>query len=374
MRAPLTSATRGSRAATPRFTVCSSTAMRSSSSSAAGSPHSTHCARLGERHGAELVDHGDATGPVLAEDAVVVVARDDAELVLVHPERDRGRAQLRRLVDRGAQRGAALERDGAGGDRAQQPAARARTRSRRARSAAPRRRRRTRARPRGRARVAPSAPTPWRTTSARTSDSAAPIEERISGCSGRTHGRPSRRATSGASAVPAPPSATTGTSGPKPCACAASATAPAIFSTAAAISMRAASSGLRLSRRPSGAKPARRPPGRVAALDEAERVGRAGRGQREALPDGVDDDRVLLGIARARRDELELGAGEVARARRSTRTAARRRGRCAVRPPAAAAGAGGPSTRPPRRRPRSRRSGGGGRPITRSVAARCDRA
>ena len=181
-----------------------------------------------------------------------------------------------------------------------------------------------------------------------------------------------------------------GTSGPKSCVRAASATAWAILSTARSSRARAASSGVRFirrgqrreggERRGAGALGGlRRAVGRRARggdravggrgdVDEAERVRGARRGERVAAAVGRRDDGVLLGVAVARRDELELGAVEVARGRRSRRRAARRRARCAGRPPRSCGARARPSEPPaaPTTHESTERIDVG-RPMTRSV-------
>ena len=157
---------------------------------------------------------------------------------------------------------------------------------------------------------------PFRTASARTSDTAAPIEDSTSACSGRTSGRPSFAATAGTSAAPAPPSATSGTSSGRACCDAASETAFAICSTAPSRIRRAASLGRRP--QPLGKRPEReqrrllRRARVVALLDEPERVRCARHGQREALAARLDAG-IALGVAGTGRDELELGVLQLGR-------------------------------------------------------------
>ena len=188
---PQTIATRGSSVATPRLTAPSSTAAVSALEQRVRVVGDHALGVLGERDRAEAVDDRDGAGAVLAEHAVEVVAGDDLQAVLGHAERARRRraAGRARRPARGSRRRTRARR------RRSRPRAAARRAPRRtsrpAPSAARRPRRRMRARPRARARARRPAPLAWRAISARTSDSAAPIDDRISGCSGRTYGRPS---------------------------------------------------------------------------------------------------------------------------------------------------------------------------------------
>ena len=198
-----------------------------------------------------------------------------------------------------------------------------------------------------------------RATSARTSERAAPIDERTSGCSGRTTSRPRVAATAGTSASPAPPRTTSGTSRPSSCARAASATAVAIFDTAPSRTRCAASRGSTRSSAPSGANAAR-----AAACDPRAYAPAATEPTAYAAHVAVSAHR-RPSTATIAYSSGSPGRGETApfsrprgrSHRRTTRREGRRYGRSAARPRPAGDVRGAASSRRPRRRPSCRSTG-----------------
>ena len=359
MCGPQTSATRGSSVATPRFTRALATASASRATKAAPGAGDDAPRVLGEGHEPSPSTTATRARAVLGEHAVEVVARDERAAAPRTPERVGRRAQLG-----GSSTGS---RSAAPDSSATAPVATARSRPSRASKTS------------RRATVCGAAPASTHARSAsRASASAAPCVDGVRVDLG-THERQRRadrgqdlrvlgpherraraaRATSRASAVPAPPSATTGTSGPK------LVRARGVGDRVGdlvdgAVEQRARGLLGRRRRRRRAARTRAAPPpaspSRRRVGDEPERVRGAGRGEREARPSGVRTTRTPR-VAGARGDELELGAASSLRrgeagVRQAGDVGAARAGLLEL-----AAAAAAPSTRRRRRRPTSRPSG-----------------
>ena len=352
---------------------CSSSARRARRRSRAW-----RCSASGDP--AEAVDDRDGAGAVLAEHAVEVVARRrPAARPPASPSAPAAARSWAGSSTGSRLGGARLERDRAGRDGAQQPVARLEERLDRAPSAARRPRRRMPARPRARARAPSPAPSrggrPRRArATARRRWTTGPRGARAHAAAGRGGGRPRARA-------PCRPrrARRSARRGPKLVRARgvgdrvgdlrrrrASSRARAASSARSSAAARAASAASAASAawrcEPCGAMRRRRGT-RPSALRGA------GRGQRVARAVAACDDGVLLGVAGARRDQLELGALELARGRRSRRTGSpatwalrgppRRSCAAPTRAMRAAGGADDPRVDRPDRT--------SGRPITRSV-------